>query len=115
MIEKTPYEVWKGAQPNLTHTRNFDNEAFLHIPKDQREKVDSKSVKSRFVGFYELQKNYLLKSPVTQKVLISRDVIFNEDYPVKECRFLNSVSEGKQTILTCLSSPCFPTDEEESN
>lgn len=74
----TPYEGWHGKKPDLSHIRIFGSEAYLHVPKDERTKFDSKSVKCNFVGYSDTQKGYRLWNPETKKVKIGRDVIFNE-------------------------------------
>jgi transposase InsO family protein len=42
----TPYQLWYGTKPNISHLRIFGSVAFIHIPKAERRKLDSKSFKS---------------------------------------------------------------------
>jgi hypothetical protein len=46
---KTPYEVWKGMKPNVSHIRVFRSTVFVHILKEERGSFDFKAVK-RYVG-----------------------------------------------------------------
>ena len=39
--EMTPYEAWTGGKPQVDHLRIFGCQAFVHIPKDERKKLDS--------------------------------------------------------------------------
>jgi transposase InsO family protein len=41
-IKNTPYEIWKGVKPNITHLRVFGSEVFVHVPKRRRENSTQK-------------------------------------------------------------------------
>ena len=75
----TPYEAWTGAKPTVKHLRVFGCDAFVHIPKDERHKLDSKSKKCILLGYGEHTKGYRLYDPERRRVLYSRDVKFNEN------------------------------------
>ena len=78
-LEKmTPYEQWYGRNPDLSNLRVFGCVAYAHIPENQRQKLDKKADKLRFVGYSIKSKGYRLLDEKTSKVLIGRDVIFNE-------------------------------------
>ena len=74
----TPYEGWTGEKPRVDGLRVFGCQAFVHIPKDERKKLDSKSKKCVFVGYETTTKGYRLYDPMRDKIIHSRDVIFNE-------------------------------------
>lgn len=74
----TPYEAWTGEKPDVSHLRVFGCDAYAHIPKDERRKLDAKSRKCILVGYGETTKGYRLFDPERGKVCLSRDVIFNE-------------------------------------
>eukprot|EP00253_Pinus_taeda_P016539 PITA_16539 len=48
--DKTPQEVWIGKKPFLSHLRVFRCDAYVHVPKEKRTKLDSKSKKCIFIG-----------------------------------------------------------------
>lgn len=50
----------------------------LHTPDGQRQKLDKKAKKYRFVGYCTQSKGYRLLEEGTKKVVIRRDVVFNE-------------------------------------
>ncbi len=59
--------------------------SFLHIPKDERRKLDSKSRKCFLLGYGATTKGYRLYDLLKKKVFYSRDVSFNEKrYGVEE-------------------------------
>ena len=96
METMTPYEGWHGRKSNLTHLRIFRSTAHMHVPKDERSKLDSKSLKCRFIGYSETQKAFRLFDPSSNKVKISRDVIFREESgPPQdaECGAMNTISD----------------------
>jgi hypothetical protein len=42
MDDKTPHEVWNGNKPSLTHLKVFDCDAYVHVPKENKSKLDKK-------------------------------------------------------------------------
>lgn len=76
---KTPQEAWSRKKPCVSHFRIFGSICYSHVPDEKRGKLDDKSEKCIFVGYSEASKAYKLYNPITKKVIISRDVIFNEE------------------------------------
>ena len=74
----TPYEAWIGEKPVVKHLRVFGCNAYAHVPKEERGKLDSKAKKCTFVGYGNETKGYRLFDTVRQKIIFSRDVVFNE-------------------------------------
>lgn len=74
----TPYECWYGKRPNVSHLRIFGTKAFTHIPDAERKKLDAKSRECILVGYSETQKGYRLWDTSSRKILVSRDVLFDE-------------------------------------
>ena len=68
-----------GRRPNLSHFKVFGCVAYAHIPDCQRNKLVKKAEKLRFVGYSSTSKGYRLLNEKTLKIVISRDVIFNEN------------------------------------
>jgi transposase InsO family protein len=80
---KTPYEIWFNEKPDVSNLRVFGCCAMVHVPKEHRRKLDSKSLKVIFIGYSEVSKGYKFFDPATKKTLRSRDVRFveNEFWP----------------------------------
>lgn len=76
---KTPMELWTGKKPNLSNLRVFGCEVMTQVPKEKRQKWDSKSRKLLFVGYCESTKGYRIFDPDTNKIIKSRDVVFLEN------------------------------------
>lgn len=76
--QQTPYQRWSGKKPNISHMRVFGCVAYAHVPEVERRKLDKKAVKLRFVGYANNAKGYRLWDEEKRRILIRRDVIFNE-------------------------------------
>jgi hypothetical protein len=76
--DKTPQEVWNGKKPSLTHIKVFGCDAYIHVPKENKSKLDKKDEKCIFIGYKDGLKGYKLWNPETKKVVYSRDVVFRE-------------------------------------
>ena len=75
----TPYECFYGKKPDVSHFKVFGCKAYMHVPKENRKKWDSKTKKCIFVGYSVTSKGYRLYDPVSRKICVSRDVLFDED------------------------------------
>lgn len=51
----------------------------MHVPDNKRVKLDAKSFKCILLGVSEESKAYRLFDPIANKIIVSRDVIFEED------------------------------------
>uniref|UniRef100_A0AAG5DG86 Retrovirus-related Pol polyprotein from transposon TNT 1-94 n=1 Tax=Anopheles atroparvus TaxID=41427 RepID=A0AAG5DG86_ANOAO len=78
-IGMSPFEKWYGRKPSYDHFRVFGCEAWAQIPKEKRGKLDPKAKRLRFIGYCKQQKAYRLVDTDTDRVVISRDVVFNEN------------------------------------
>ncbi|KAL0410958.1 UNVERIFIED_CONTAM: Retrovirus-related Pol polyprotein from transposon TNT 1-94 [Sesamum latifolium] len=76
---KTPFKAWYKKKPVVDHFKIFGCIAYALIPSQKREKFDDKGQKLVFVGYNDQSKGYRLLDPFTKKVIISRDVIFDEN------------------------------------
>ena len=61
-------------KPTVKHLCVFGCDAFMHIPRDERHKLDSKCRKCILLGYGEQTKGYRLYDPEKKTVLYSRDV-----------------------------------------
>lgn len=77
--DMTPEEAWSEKKPTVDHFRIFGCIAYSHIPDQKRKKLDDKGMKCIFLGVSEESKAYRLFNPITKKIIISRDVLFDEE------------------------------------
>ncbi|CAJ2658384.1 unnamed protein product [Trifolium pratense] len=75
----TPEEAWSGHKPSVKYFRIFGCVAHVHIPDAQRKKLDKKSIRCIHLGVSEESKAYKLYNPKEKKIIVSRDVVFEEN------------------------------------
>ena len=78
---KSLYEVLKDRQINLSHLRVFGCTCFVHIQVPNRDKLDPRAAKCVFLGYSSTQKGYKCYNPTTRKIVVSRDMKFEETMP----------------------------------
>jgi len=75
----TPEEMWSGLKPRVDYFRLFGCIAHVHVPDQRRSKLDDKSHQCVLLGVSDEMKAYKLFDPITKKIIISKDMIFEED------------------------------------
>ncbi|KAK3023141.1 hypothetical protein RJ639_043980 [Escallonia herrerae] len=73
-----PEEEWLGKPVNYSFLKVFGCIAYAHIDKEERKKLDSKSQKCVFIGYGGDEYGYRLWDYEHNKIIRSRDVIFDE-------------------------------------
>ncbi|KAL0423820.1 UNVERIFIED_CONTAM: Retrovirus-related Pol polyprotein from transposon TNT 1-94 [Sesamum radiatum] len=75
----TPIEAWSGKKPSAKHLRVFGSICYVHIPTEKRHKLEEKTEKGIFLGYSTQSKGYRIYNLKTKKLIISRDVEFDEE------------------------------------
>ena len=75
---KTPFEVWFGRKPNVRHLRTFGCTAYAKRIGPGVNKLVDRSLPGVFLGYEPGMKGYRVFDPVSGKLVLSRDVIFDE-------------------------------------
>ena len=75
---KTPYELWTGSVPGVQHLRTFGCVAHMKVTTPNLKKLDDRSRRTIFVGYEPGSKAYRVYDPVSQRVHVSRDLVFEE-------------------------------------
>ena len=117
-----PEEAWSGHKPSVTHLRVFGCVAYAKIPDARRTKLDDKSEKCIFVGYGERRMGYKLYNPITKKVIMSRDVIFeedkswewNDDKEATKWINIDLILEGEEVPIVLVEEPIVPAAEPQS-
>ena len=73
-------EVWSGKQPSVSHLKVFDSMCYKHIPDARRTKLDGKSEPMILVGYHKTGA-YRIFNPVNEKIVLSRDIVIDENSP----------------------------------
>ncbi|KAM1739403.1 hypothetical protein ACFX11_015127 [Malus domestica] len=77
--KKTHFEAYSGRKPGIKHMKIFGSICYAHIPTQLRQKLDETSTKCIFLGYGTCEKGYRLYDLVSKKIIVSRDVIFDEN------------------------------------
>ncbi|CAL8999643.1 unnamed protein product [Prunus brigantina] len=75
----TPFEAYTGRKPGITHLKIFGSPCHVHILSALRHKLEENSHKCIFVGYEIYEKGYRLFDPKSRKIILSKDVHFDED------------------------------------
>ena len=85
----------------------FGCEAYIHIPKQNRRKLDDKAEKLIFIGYSEQSKAYRFLNPRTEQIKISRDVIFLDSVH-RTCDSIKEIEKKavrEDDVFTCRLAP----------
>jgi hypothetical protein len=74
----TPYEMFTGTKPSVSHMKPFGWPVYFHIPDKLWKKLDSKAKTGIFIGYSDEMKGYRVWDNSKQQVVISRDITFDE-------------------------------------
>ena len=94
---KTPYEKWNKRKPSVSHLKVFGSVVFVKATR-RLSKLEERSKCMLFMGYEAGSKAYRCLDPVTFKIHISRDVIFDEK------KIFKISEEGKLGKLSLCSS-----------
>ena len=79
-----PQRVWSGKEVSYKHLKVFGCRAFVHVPRDERSKLDSKTKQCTYLSQPSEEFGYRLWDPANRKIVRSRDVVFIEDETTKD-------------------------------
>jgi hypothetical protein len=74
----TPHESWIGRKPSLGHLKIFGCTAHARNSAPHMKKLDDRSRPLVYFGVEEGSKAHRLFEPNTNKIIVSRDVVFEE-------------------------------------
>ncbi|VFQ91558.1 unnamed protein product [Cuscuta campestris] len=92
VVEGTPYQLWMGKCPVLSHLKIWGCEAYVKRLMTNG-KLDTKSYKCFFVGYPKEARGYSFYHPIDKKVFVARNGVFLE----KE--FLSNATSGRKIEL----------------
>ena len=79
-----PDRMWYGKDVSYSHLRVFGCKAFVHVPKDERSKLDAKTRECIFISYGHDEFGYRFYDPVEKKLVRSCDVILVEDQTIED-------------------------------
>jgi hypothetical protein len=81
---KNPYQMWYGHILSLRHLRVFGSTRYSLILKEQRSKIDARSLKCVFLGYSNTTKGNHIYEEIKRKFILSRDLIFPKSTRIYE-------------------------------
>ncbi|CAL2229032.1 unnamed protein product [Prunus armeniaca] len=75
----TPFEAYSGRKLGIAHQKVFGSLCYFHVPVERRHKLEPKSFKGVFVGYATCEKEYRVFDPLSKKLFLSRDILFDEE------------------------------------
>jgi hypothetical protein len=117
-------EAFTDRRPDVEHIRIFGCLNFSHVPSEKREKLDPTTQQGILVGYSEVSKAYHIYILPLRRVVVRRDVRFEEDSAFvrslesrvgfeDDVEFPVAVSEGAQPQISSTpisgvaGSPCI--------
>ncbi|KAG7538693.1 Zinc finger CCHC-type superfamily [Arabidopsis suecica] len=76
--DKTPYEAFHMKKPNINHLKIFGCIGYAKVETPHLRKLDDRSKMLVHLGTEPGSKAYRLFNPLNHKVVVSRDVVFDE-------------------------------------
>ncbi|KAG8492823.1 hypothetical protein CXB51_010147 [Gossypium anomalum] len=91
--KKTPQEVWSGNPANYFDLKMFGCPVYAHVDNG---KLEPRSIKCVFLSYKAGVKGYKLWCPENRKVVISRDVVFDETAMLPNLSIKDSYNKKNQ-------------------
>lgn len=114
----TPYEAWTGRKPSLGHLKVFGCTTHAKNSAPHLKKLDDRSKAMVYFGAEVGSKAHRLFDPQTNRIVVSRDVVFEESMEWKWRSTLGSGDSVEFTIENEFDSSGLPTggivDDEEN-
>jgi len=109
---KTPFEAWHHRKPHVGHLRTFGCVANVKKIGPGINKLSDRSSKVVFIGYESGTKGYRFYDPSAGRLVISRDVIFEEHQPWDWTKSPATAQQGSETFTVhFLNSDQNPTTE----
>ena len=100
----TPYEAWYGKKPSARHMKTFGCMAYAKKVGPGVTKLEDRTVPGIFLGYEPYSKAYRVYDPVKQRLMISRDVIFDEKkswtWGVSGTNTASDVQESEEAVFS---------------
>jgi len=96
----TPYELWHGRKPDVSHLRVWGCTAYVHVQKDKHAALDPHMEKCVFIGYPDGYKGWKFYNPTTKRTVISEHGDFDERHFMASKRSANVPGVGIECLCT---------------
>ena len=112
----TPHTRLYGSHPSYSSLRVFGCSCFPHLGSYVSNKLSSRSIECVFIGYSPQHKGYRCLDPKTNRVYISRHVIFNEnDFPYNRSQVTSNSAPIEFVSLSVPLQPQLPSPRSSSS
>jgi hypothetical protein len=117
--QKTPFQLFYGKTPDVSHFRIFGSKVYYHVHKDQRKgNYNLRGKVGRMIGYSENSNTYRIWTGIS--IITSKDVVFDEDSfqfqytnEALETEFSNLNIEDEENDSIFISVPVSLNNQEE--
>jgi hypothetical protein len=102
MGSMTPEEAFSGKKPEVGHFQIFGCITYSYVPSEKRTKLEPMTERGIFVGYSETSKAFRIYLPSLRKIVLRRDVKFEEDRAFRKSR---GTERGEQSSSQIQVSP----------
>ena len=95
--DKTPHHMWHGCSPNLAFLRVFGSRCWYKLPNALVKKLDNRSEEAIMIGYAQESKAYKLWDQTKSRIVVSRDVVFDEQFLSNKVIRSSSSSTGNSS------------------
>ena len=95
---RTPYEALRGVKPNLKHLKVFGCISHARTESAGRRKLDDRSKALVHLGTEPGSKAYRLFDTISKRIIVSRDVVFEENKGWNWSELKDGDNDGELTI-----------------
>ena len=79
-----PQRVWTRKGVLYSHLKMFGCKAFMHVPNEQRSKLDDKATSCIFIRYGDKEFSYRLWDSEKQKIVNSKDSVLHEHETIED-------------------------------
>ncbi|RDX99373.1 hypothetical protein CR513_17579, partial [Mucuna pruriens] len=97
---EVPDNIWFDKDVKYDHLRVFGCKAFVHVPKDERSKLDMKTRQCIFIGYGHDKYGYRMYDLVEKKLARSCDVQFMKDQTIEDIDKVKKSTPEKENSLS---------------
>ena len=92
--DKTPFDMWYGERPDVSHLRELGCKVWVHIPSDNP-KIYNRLVECILVGYSDSYKVYRCLHRSSGHIHVTRNIVFAESQDLRECPLHPGVTVGE--------------------
>lgn len=107
---KTPYEVYKGSLPSMSHAQIFGAKGCYLVPSANRKKLDNHTRRCYFLGVLPNGDGMKVLDASSKKVIKTRDAFFHQDFLMEQPNHKNH--QDLSSFVPSTSPWLYPEQEQ---